>query len=211
MSEKAAEQPSAIPHGGGFFQHPNQVDLVFDFRRQRSARKILEGAFAARMLDQPVFDFEEVADFFEHDLRVGFSDGIEAVAEELIKQGRRIGHVEVAGQHQTSRSAVTSSVQRMAMVFGMSAVGAVAQVAEHHFAQERSDTVSFRAVEFGIGQVIDLIHSFRNHRQQLVQVARPGAAGAGEIGLASAVFKSDHANPRAILAAVALLLQEQGE
>ena len=211
MSEKATEQPSAIPHGGGFFQHPNQVNLVFDFRRQRSARKILEGAFAARMLDQPVFDFEEVADFFEHDLRVGFSDGIEAVAEELIKQGRRIGHVEVAGQHQTSRSAVTSSVQRMAMVFGMSAVGAVAQVAEHHFAQERSDTVSLRAVEFGIGQVIDLIHPFRNHRQQLVQIAWSGTASAGEVGLATTMFESDHANSRAILAAVALLLQEQGE
>ena len=150
MSEKAAEQPSPIPHGGSFFQHSNQVNLVLDFSRQRSAREILQGAFAACMFDQPVFDFEEVADLFEHDLRVRFSDGIQAVAEELIEQGRRIGHVEVAGQHQTSRSAVTSSVQRMAMVFGMSAVGAVAQVAEHHFAQERSDAVPLRAVEFGV-------------------------------------------------------------
>ena len=36
------------------------------------------------------------------------------------------------------------------MVFGMSAVGAVAQVTEHHFAQERSDAVPLRAVEFGV-------------------------------------------------------------
>ena len=97
------------------------------------------------------------------------------------------------------------------MVFGVSAVGSVAQMAKHHFAQKWSNAVPLRAVEFGVGQVIDLIHPFRNHRQQLVQVARPGAAGAREIGLASAVFKSDHANSRAILATVALLLQEQGE
>ena len=64
-AQKAAEQPSPIPHGGGFFQHSNQVNLVFDFSRQRSAREILQGAFAACMFDQPVFDFEEVADLFE--------------------------------------------------------------------------------------------------------------------------------------------------
>jgi hypothetical protein len=71
--------------------------------------------------------------------------------------------------------------------------------------------VPFRAVEFGIGQVIDLIHAFRNHCQQLVQIARSGTASSGEIRLASAMFESDHANPRTILAAVALLLQEQGK
>ena len=38
----------------------------------------------------------------------------------------------------------------MAMVFGMSTVGAVTQVAKHHFTQKRCDAVPLRAVEFGV-------------------------------------------------------------
>ncbi len=97
------------------------------------------------------------------------------------------------------------------MVFRVSAVGSVAQMAKHHFAQKWSNAVPLRAVEFGVGQVIDLIHPFRNHRQQLVQIAGAGSACSGQVGLATAMFESDHANPRAILAAVALLLQKQSE
>ena len=97
------------------------------------------------------------------------------------------------------------------MVFGVTTVGAVAQVPKHHFTQKRCNAVPLCAVEFGVREIVDLIHSFRNHRQQLVQVARAGPSGSGEIGLASPVFKSDHANPRPILATVALLLQKQGE
>ena len=97
------------------------------------------------------------------------------------------------------------------MVFGVTTVGAVAQVPKHHFTQKRCNAVPLCAVEFGVREIVDLIHSFRNHRQQLVQVAGAGPSGSSEIGLSSPVFKSDHPNPRPILATVALLLQEQGE
>ena len=57
------------------------------------------------------------------------------------------------------------------MVFGVTTVGAVAQVPKHHFTQKRCNAVPLCAVEFGVREIVDLIHSFRNHRQQLVQVA----------------------------------------
>ena len=54
------------------------------------------------------------------------------------------------------------------MIFRVSAVGAVSQMAQHHLTKKWSYLVTLWSVKFCVRQFIDLIHAFRDDGQQLI-------------------------------------------
>ena len=211
VADDSAQDVAAVEALGGVAQDARDVHLRGDDGCEIAAFQVPEAAGAGGGGQELMLAVDEVPDLLEDHAGVGVADRVDAELHQPPEQVPRVGQVEVAGEHQVAARHVAAAQVRMAEFAAGTRVRAVAEVADHHFAEVRDATLELRGVE--ATQVLGCQLVGRPHGLGEDPLDRRPLRGAHAVDerLACRHVALDHADAGAVLSAVVLLLHQEVE